>query len=184
MRLQDKHSIKNTRAKIRQVTMLGMMLAMVVALSALEHALPPIPGLPPGMRLGLSNVVVMYAIFFVGWRQAALLAVLKSLFVMTIRGGVAGLLSFSGGMLSVLGIIALSFLFGAGVSYLALSVTGAILHNAGQIAVASALLGMSGRLVLFYLPVLIVAGVIMGIVTGTLLRVIMPLFSRQKGWER
>ena len=174
-RLQD----KQTGAKIRQITLLGMMLAMIVALAALEHALPPLPGLPPGMRLGLSNVVVMYAIFFVGWRQAVLLAVLKSLFVMVIRGGVAALLSFSGGMLSVVGMIAISFLLGAGVSYLALSIAGAILHNAAQMAVAAALLGMSGRLVLFYLPVLIVAGLVMGTVTGTLLRVVMPVFSRR-----
>ncbi|MCL2580674.1 MAG: Gx transporter family protein, partial [Oscillospiraceae bacterium] len=104
--------MKNINAKTRQTSLLGMMLAMIVVLSALEHALPPIPGLPPNMRLGLSNVVTMYAIFFVGYKQAFLLAVLKSMFVMSIRGGIAGVLSFSGGMLAVLGIVLLAHVFG------------------------------------------------------------------------
>jgi len=153
---------------------MGLMLAMIIALSALEHMLPPIPGLPPGVRFGLSNVVTMYALFFMGRRQAILLSALKSMFVMLTRGGIAGLLSICGGLLSILGIIALLFLFREKVSYLALSISGAILHNIGQITIAAVILG-SG-LVFFYLPVLIVSGMIMGAVTGTLLRVIMPLW--------
>ena len=170
--------MKCSNIKTRHITMLGIMLAMITVLSALEHSLPPVPGLPPGLRLGLANIVSMYAVFSVGRRQAILLTALKSFFVMTTRGTLAGLLSFSGGMLAILGIIALSLLLGAGVTYLALSITGAILHNIGQIAVASAILGLSGTLVLMYLPLLIAAGAAAGVVTGTLLRVVMPLFDR------
>ena len=172
--------MKSSSVKVRRIAMLGMMLAMMVSLSALEHSLPPLPGLPPNLRLGLSNVVTMYAIFFIGYRHAILLAAIKSLFVLMIRGAMAGVLSFSGGILSVLGIILLTFCFGSSVTYIVLSITGAILHNLGQIAIAALVLGMSTALVLLYLPVLIVAGVIMGTITGTLLRMVMPLFSRVK----
>jgi len=162
--------------------MMGMMLAIIVVLSALEHALPPIPGLPPNMRLGLSNVVTMYTIFFIGYKQAVLLAVLKSLFVLAIRGGLAGLLSFSGGILAVFGIIAFAYIFGKNASYIALSITGAVLHNLGQIVVVALILDMSGMFILIYLPVLIVSGVIMGTVTGSLLSVAMPLFNKWDSW--
>ena len=162
------------RIKTRQLTALGLMLAMIVALSIIEHTMPPIPGLPPGVRLGLSNVVTMYALFFMGRIQAILLAVLKSVFVLLTRGGIAGLLSFGGGIISILGILALILIFGDRISYLALSVFGAILHNIGQISISAVILG-SG-LVFLYIPPLIISGVIMGTVTGTLLRVIMPLW--------
>lgn len=154
--------------------MLAMLLAMIMALSALEHMLPPLPLLPPNVRLGLSNIVTMYALFFMGWRPAFLLAVLKSLFVVLMRGVTAGILSLCGGVLSLLCILLAAALFGQKVSYLVLSLLGAVAHNMGQILAASVLMGTS--LVLYYLPVLVLSGIVMGAVTGALLRIVMPVF--------
>lgn len=171
--------MENIRHSTRRLAFLAMMLAIIMALSALEHMLPPLPGLPPGVRMGLSNIVTMYALFFMGAKPAVSLAVLKSLFVLLLRGVTAGFLSACGGLLSILIILLLTRMFGDKISYLILSISGAIFHNIGQIAVASVLLG-SG-FVLYYLPVLIVSGVIMGSVTGVLLRVVMPLFHKAAG---
>lgn len=171
--------MERIRVETRRLTLLAVLLAVIVAMSALEHMLPPLPMLPPGVRLGLSNVVTMYALFFLGAGPAAGLAALKSLFVFLMRGAAAGLLSLCGGMLSIAVILTLSALFGQRISYFMLSVAGAVTHNIGQLTAAS--LVLQTELVLYYLPALIVSGVVMGSVTGVLLRVVLPLFDRVTG---
>lgn len=166
-----------------RLALMGMMLAMITALSALEHSLPPIPLLPPNVRLGLSNIITMYALFFMGRSSAILLAVLKSLFVLLMRGATASLLSLCGGLMSIAVILLLIAVSQNRLSYLILSIAGAIFHNLGQIIAASFIL--KTNMVLFYLPVLLVFGILTGSVTGTLLRVVMPMFDRiLDKWEQ
>ena len=66
--------------KTRRIALSGLLFALAMALSFIEGTLT-IPGLLPGMKLGLANIVVMYALFFMGPRQALVLDVLKALFV-------------------------------------------------------------------------------------------------------
>ena len=80
---------------------LALLFAAAMALSWLEGLLPAFVPVP-GIKLGLSNVVTMYTLFFVGWPSAVVLAVLKGGFEMLTRGLTAGLLSAAGGLLSVL----------------------------------------------------------------------------------
>lgn len=154
---------------------MGLMLAVVMAFSFIEHMLPPLPLLPPNVKLGLSNIVTMYCLFFLGKSNAATLAVLKSGFVLLMRGPVAGLLSITGGLLSIMAIILLLFLFGTRLSYVMTSIFGAITHNVGQIIAVSLIMGTG--MIFYYLPVLIVSGIIMGIVTGTMLKILLPVFN-------
>jgi heptaprenyl diphosphate synthase len=156
---------------VRDITTLALMLSMIVVLSVLEGMLPP---LPFNMRFGLSNVVTMYALFFVGAGYAFILSALKSLFVFLMRGPVAGLMSASGGMTSLL-VIALAAAMMPDASYLLLSVAGAITHNAAQLAVASML--ASTNLMPALLPILIAAAIPAGALTASLLRVVMPILK-------
>lgn len=168
--------MEEIKTATRGLAVMGVMLAMITALSALEHTLPPIAFLPPGVRLGLSNIVTMYALFFMGGRRAALLTVLKSLFVLLMRGVTSGFLSLCGGLLSIIVIMLLAAISRGRLSYMILSVAGAIFHNLGQVLAASLLL--KTNLVLLYIPVLTLFGIFMGSVTGALLRIVMPLFER------
>ena len=158
---------------------LGLMLAMVIVLSFLESMLPPIPFLPPNFRLGLSNIVTMYCAICVSKTQAVTLNALKSVFVFLTRGAMAGLLSFCGGMLSILVLVLLLLVFQNRISFLALSVAGAVAHNLGQFLALLFILDMG--LFVYYLPVSLVAGVLMGLLTGALLRVVMPALERIAG---
>ena len=85
---------KNPRSyeKTRHIALSGLLFALAMALSFIEGSLV-IPGLLPGMKLGLANIVVMYALFFMGVKQALVLDVLKALFVFLVSGFTAGLLS-------------------------------------------------------------------------------------------
>lgn len=166
----------NTPRKVdtSYITLMGLLFALSLVLTAVEYMIPPIPMLPPGVKLGLSNIVTMYCLFFLGRKPAFTIVFLKSGFVFLIRGFTAFLMSLSGGLLSTLVMMLLLMLTSANLSYLVISIAGAITHNIGQIIIASFLLGTG--LVMAYLPLLLISGVIMGNITGTLLKVIMPAF--------
>ena len=78
--------------KTHEIALSGLLFALAMALSFIEGTLV-IPGLAPGMKLGLANIVVMYALFFMGARQALYLDLLKALFVFLVSGWTAGFLS-------------------------------------------------------------------------------------------
>ena len=88
-------------SKTHTIALSGLLFALAMALSFIEGTLV-IPGLLPGMKLGLANIVVMYALFFMGPKQALILDVLKALFVFLVSGWTAGFLSLCGGLLSLL----------------------------------------------------------------------------------
>ena len=155
------------RSPAADVSRLGVLFALSVALSALEGLFPlPLP--IPGVRLGLSNIVVMYCIFTVGAGQGYALSVVKSGFVLITRGAVAAFISLCGGLLSVTVMLILCRGFKDS-RYTLSSVGGAIAHNMGQLACAWLLLG-SGLALLPFIPLLAVSGVVVGILTAMLLR--------------
>lgn len=73
--------------KAKNVARLGMLFALAIALSFCESCLTPLLGLMPAMKLGLSNIVVMYALLYLSKRQALALVLLKALFALLTRGG-------------------------------------------------------------------------------------------------
>ncbi len=169
-------TLLSNKSKTRQTVLLGLFFGIAIILSVVESTFPPIAFFPPGVKLGLANVVVMYCLFFLGKSKAFLLVVLKSMFVFLTRGLMAAGLSFCGGFLSVSLMILLVFLFKNKVSYLVLSILGAIAHNVGQLLF---ILIVFGNLpMLGYLPVLIITGIFAGIGTATILRFIMPECKR------
>ena len=81
--------------KTHSIALSGLLFALAMALSFIEGTLV-IPGLLPGMKLGLANIVVMYALFFMGPKQALVLDVLKAFFVFLVSGWTEGFLSLCG----------------------------------------------------------------------------------------
>ena len=159
-----------------RVAMMGLLFALAMVLSFAESLLPVLPGLPPGVKLGLSNVVTMFTLFFLGLRPGLTLACLKGLFALLTRGPVAGAMSLGGGLLSVLIMWILLRAKRWEASELLISVFGAVFHNVGQLFVAG--LVLKSAFVWYYLPVLAISGVLMGCLTGLLLRVMTPYMKR------
>ena len=156
------------RTNAYHVALTGMLFALALVLSVLESWITPLLGLAPGVKIGLANIVVMYALLCMNRRQALVLVVLK-----------AALLSGCGGLVS-LGVMCLLLLGKQRPTLFILSAAGAIAHNVGQLCMAAVLLG-SG-LALSYAPVLLVSGLVVGWLTGTLLRALLP--SMQKAlWK-
>ena len=170
-----------TGASARMLALMGLLFAAAAALSALESALPVLPMLPQGVKLGLSNIVTMYALFVLGTKQGFAIAAMKSAFVLLTRGAVAAAMSFAGGVCAVLVMLLLSKIPGIKKDSLLLSIFGAVFHNMGQLIMSVFMVGTVK--ILYYAPVMVLSGIVMGIVTGLTLRVIMPYipnFSNSK----
>jgi heptaprenyl diphosphate synthase len=157
-----------------RVAMLGLLFALALVLSIIEGLFPlPVP--VPGIRLGLANIVVMYALFYLRKRDALTLVVLKAVFAAATRGTVAGALSLSGGIAALAIMILLLLLLKDKSTYLPVSASGAVFFNIGQIAAASVILETA---LWIYLPVLIVSGIVTGFATSILLKLTSPVLSR------
>lgn len=171
--LMDKPSNNLQKTKILVLT--ALLFAIAIVLSIVENSLPAVSTVP-GLKLGLSNIAVMYALFFINKKQAYTIAVLKAIFVFITRGMVASILSLTGGILSISVMVLLIFMFKDKLSYLALSIFGAISHNIGQFIAVSFI--YTSMYLWVYLPVLLIAGIIAGLATSTLLKLILPAFKK------
>ena len=159
--------------KSRYIAVMGLMLALASALQFLESMIP-IP-LPLGVKPGISSIVVMTVLVKFGFSSAMTLAVLKSGFVFITRGASAFCMSVSGGVFSVavMGIFyAVSRKSKNGTGILLMSALGGISHNMGQLAAAAVFTG--SVLTFSYLPVLVIAGIVSGMFTGTVFKFLLP----------
>ena len=166
---------------VKKLTFTAFLLTLAITLSFMESLFPTLPFMPPGVKLGLSNIVTMYTLFTVDKPSAFMLNTLKSVFVFTQRGAIAAALSFTGGIVSLGVMILLHKILKDRISYLSLSAAGAVFHNLGQFVCIVLL--FDDKAVLWYIPVLIVSGVIMGCVTGTVVNTVMPRLGLIKGEE-
>ena len=116
--------------KTKKVTIMAMCVALAMILSYLE-SLVPSPGIP-GVKLGLANLAVIFALYKLGWKEAAGISLLRVLLVSLLFGHAASLMySAAGAVLSLLGMILLRRF--PQLSCVFVSVSGGVLHNVGQI---------------------------------------------------
>ncbi len=160
------------RGKAGTAALTGILAALALSFSFLEGLLPPVPGTPPGFKLGLSNIVSMYAAGSLGLPCALFLAFLKGGSAFFTRGITAGLMSLSGGLLSTLCVWLLWRKTDA--PLMLRGGLGALSHNAAQLACACILTSASA---LFYVPFLLLFGILTGILTGTVLKLTLPLLE-------
>lgn len=162
------------KVNARRIALLGLLFALAIVLSVLE-SLIPIPVPVPGIRLGLSNIVVMFALLNLLKRDALVIVILKALFVIATRGTIAGFLSLSGGLLALGVMILILVLSKDKATYLLISISGAVFHNIGQITAASIVLQTA---LWPYFPVLFISGIVTGFATSILLKITSPAFMR------
>lgn len=150
--------------RTKKVAVMGLAIALAMILSFVESQIPAFVAIP-GVKMGLANIAVVFVLYKLGWKEAAMISMIR-VFLVTLLFGNLGLLPYSlaGAVLSLAGMIALkkTGLF----SEIAVSVFGGVLHNVGQIAMASILLETD--VIRYYLPFLVLSGTLAGIVIGLL----------------
>ena len=148
----------------KQLTLCALVTAMALALSYLENFFPLSLAIPvPGIKLGLANIVTVFALYALGSGQA-LMILLARCFLGAVFAGNMNALIFSvmGGLTAMVVMILLKKW--KKLSIYGVSIGGAAAHNCGQVAAAVLTLGNSGPL--YYLPVLLGVSLFTGALTG------------------
>ena len=148
--------------KIRTLTKMALLTAAALILGYIDSLIPLVPSIP-GIKLGLSNLVLLYAVFYMRPAETLILMLLKvGLSSLLFGNSVGALYALAGGVLSVTAMLLLHRI--PGISVIPVSTVGGILHIVGQCAVGCVLI--SFRPVLFYAPWLLISGTATGLLLG------------------
>ena len=150
------------RNNTKKLTALALTISFALILSFIESRIPAFVAIP-GIKVGLANIAVIFTLYKFGIKEAITVSALRVVLVATLFGSpVSFIYSLSGAILSLTSMLLLKRL--TPLSTVTVSVTGGIMHNVGQIATASFML--ETNVVIYYLPFLILSGVIAGIAVG------------------
>lgn len=145
----------------KEVTKMALFISLAVLLGYVESLFPP-PVAVPGIKLGLSNVIVLFALYEMGAKKAWIIALLKVFLCSLLFGtGISLLYSLSGSIMS-LALMQTAKKTGL-FSVIGTSSIGGIFHNMGQLLCAYFFVGKGA---IIHIPVLCLSGAICGIFTG------------------
>jgi len=151
--------------KNQRLVYIALLAAQAVIISLLERAIPFPFAIAPGAKLGLANVITCIALYTLSTKDTVKVITIR-LILATLLGGTISTFMYSaaGALLSFIGMWSVKGLGPSRVSLIGVSVTGAVLHNLGQLFIASWI--AQTWTVLLYLPVLSFIGILSGIAIG------------------
>jgi heptaprenyl diphosphate synthase len=150
--------------KASKLSLLALSVSLAMILSFVESQIPAMVAIP-GVKVGLANIVVVFALYKLGWKYAAVISLTRVFLVGLLFGnGISILYSFTGAIVSfaVMLLLKKAKVF----STMAVSVAGGVLHNLGQIAMACVIMGTD--VLRYYAPFLVLSGTLAGIAIGVL----------------
>ncbi|MCL2247862.1 MAG: Gx transporter family protein [Oscillospiraceae bacterium] len=149
---------------IKKLTYMAILTTLAIIIHVAESWIPlPIP--IPGVKLGLSNIVIIFAMFSLAHpAEAVPILVIRILVGALITGNlIAFTYSLTGGIFAFIAMFLIKRYIAANQIWV-LGIMGAIFHNIGQIAIAIVITGTPW--IVSYLPTLIIAGILTGAITG------------------
>lgn len=159
-----------------RVAYFGVFTALALIFSYIESLIPFDFGIP-GVKLGLANLIIVFALYKLNLKDVYLLSLVRVLLSGALFGNYFSIVySLAGGLLSL---SVMAFLkHREGYSILGISMAGGVFHNVGQILVAMILVETFS--VIYYFPVLLLAGLVtgalIGVVAGEVLKRVTFLF--------
>lgn len=149
--------------RVRRLALCALLTAVALTIFVVEAQFPlPVP--VPGLKLGLSNIVTLFALAVFGWKEALAILLVRVFLGNLITGQMMSLFySLAGGLFSFLCIIFIRRILKEDQLWAA-GVIGGVAHNVGQMAVA--VFVTQTPALLAYLPVLILCGIGTGVLTG------------------
>ena len=148
--------------KTKKIAYSAMMVALALIFSYVEILIPFSFGVP-GIKLGLANIVVLIGLFFLKPSEVFGILVTIIILVAFMFGNMSSLIySLAGGILSFLVMLLLKQL--KGFSTIGISMAGGVSHNIGQLVVAAIV--VESLNVFYYMPILLIAGLITGMLIG------------------
>ncbi|MBQ6496326.1 MAG: Gx transporter family protein [Firmicutes bacterium] len=151
------------------IAVCALLAALALIFSYIEVLIPAFTSIP-GIKLGIANIVILIALYYLDGRYALLINLVRIFLAGLLFSGVFGILYSLAGALLSLGTMVLLKRTGR-FSVTGVSIAGGVMHNFGQILVASVVVGTIK--VFAYFPVLILSGVVCGAVIGILAQLIL-----------
>jgi heptaprenyl diphosphate synthase len=164
-RLRSAKAPRRANSAVRVATY-GALAALALIFGYLE-ALFPLPIPVPGIKLGLGNIVVLYALVCLGERAGFGIMLVKVVASALLFGNPLVFAYSLGGALVSFALMAVALRWQR-LSLVGVSMIGGVGHMLGQLIVVSVVL--TWRIALFYLPILVVAGLVTGAIVGILCR--------------
>ena len=162
--------------KNKKIAALALTISFAMILSYIESRIPPFVAIP-GIKVGLANIAVIFTLYKFGVKEAICVSLLRVLLVSMLFGTpVSMIYSISGAVLSLSAMMLLKKL--TPLKEVAVSVSGGVMHNVGQIAAASFML--STNVVVYYLPFLILSGTVAGIAVGIVSAILVKRINVKK----
>ena len=149
--------------KIRKLTLMGLLTAIALTIFMIEARIPALVPIP-GIKLGLANIVTVFAVFVLGPGEAASILFCRIFLGAAFAGNFSTILySGAGGLCAILTTIGLRKLLTMQQLWIA-GALGAVAHSLGQMAAAIAITATPS--LAMYLPVMILCSLITGVFTG------------------
>lgn len=162
---------------VRKLTYMAMLTAISMIVFLIEAQIP-LPFAVPGVKLGIANVITLYAIWTLGWKEAGAILIIRIFLGNVIAGNVMAMAySLAGGLLCWVIMSLLKPVMKRSQIWI-MSILGAIGHNAGQLAVAIAISGTTA--IAWYGPVLLVAAIVTGAFIGYLTQILLSHMDKLK----
>ncbi len=149
----------------KKIAQLSMLLSISVVLALIESFIPIFSAVP-GIKLGLANIVIVFALYKLSFKDALYISILRVVLVAILRTGLFSITFFFSLVGSILSIITMYLVKQTKMSVVGVSVCGAISHSIGQIIVA--IIFLSNVDIIYYLPILLISSILTGIVIGLL----------------
>lgn len=178
---------RKSKFTTQKLARLALLTAAAVVLGYIEGIITAFAPLPPGVKLGLANTVVLYSIYTLDLGATLILIILKVILTGFMSGNLAAafLYSMAGAVLSLISMLIVKGIGKDSVSIVGVSVVGAVFHNVGQLLVAALILNTPG--ILFYVFVLMISAVVTGALTGLAGKRVIQILklpeSKKKGVE-
>lgn len=150
---------------LKKITKLSMLISLSVVISIIESYIPIFNNIIPGLRLGLSNVIILYVLYNYSFKESIYVSLIRVLLVGLLRTGLFSItffFSLSGAILSIISMYIVKKI--KLLSIIGVSIVGSITHSIGQILIAILLL--KNNTIIYYLPYLLIFSIPTGILTG------------------
>ncbi len=168
------------REKTRMLVISAMLVAVAATLSVLDGMIPIQLVVPiPGLKLGLANIVTIFAIFYLGTKPTFTIVVLRCVLGAALAGGFSTFaFSLSGATVAAGIMLLLKMGYEKHFSLYGISLAGSAAFNIMQVMVASIIL--QDTAVFSYLPVIMTGGVVTGVLTATVFNLFYRRMEKSK----
>lgn len=160
----------------KNIAKISMLLSISVVLSLIESIIPIFNGIVPGIKLGLANIVIVFSLYYLSFKEAIYITILRVIIMGILRTGLFSIsffFSISGALLSIISMYIAKKI--TKLSIVGISIIGSIFHSIGQIIIA--IIFLSNINIIYYLPILLISSVITGFIVGIISNKLIDRYS-------